>query len=422
MRKRRQGECPCLFIFIAVLGAIAAGAADAAYQGEIWTEVAVGLDDPLNAVAYQNRAAAWAVGDNGSVVRLRGGTWAPFPGGSGENLRGVAALGSGEAWAVGDNGTIMYYDGAAWAEHPSSGAVTTLDLKAVAFINPANGWVVGGRAGAGGVVLHYNGTSWMSLSVTGQPLNDVEVLASDRIWFCGDNRTMLKFDGTLFTPQADFIGDGKSWRAFSFPFSTMGWVVGDAGTVGRYTPGGWAQDVVSSLATTADLLGVAVVSEPVEFGYAVGKGGVRIRLDADGKFRADASGGEDLHGIALPNFLEGAAVGGVGGPRLINLRLVSTEEGLGNVRVFPNPFEPRAGQVLTFDRLPRSVDRIRIVTLLGDVVAELGEGIELNREVGVATWRGTTRAGRRLAAGPYIWSVGAPGVKGRSGVLALVKR
>ena len=424
MRGDRQGNLPCFFVFSALLALLVPGAATPT-EG-IWTEVSVPPVSPMNAVAFSDRANAWAVGNQGNILRYRNAQWIIFPSATDKDLYAVATRSGVDAWAVGAAGTIMHWDGDRWAVHAASGVATSKDLFAVAFLNENNGWAAGGD-GVEGVILHYDGTSWTVEDSPPEIVTGIAAVASDYIWFCGKNRSLTLFNGTTFSAGPDLVGDGKDWRAISFPYRRLGWVVGDDGSIGRFSPSryplpaqmGWGSYVSPSI---VQLNGVSVLPDP-EWGYVVGAGGVRLRLDDDGVFRQEATGGEDLMDIDLPNHEEGAAAGGttITGPRVVMLRSRTTAEGFPGARIYPNPFEPMKGGFLTIDRLPANVSKIEIFTVAGDRVAAIGSGVEFRADVGIATWNGKV-GGKTAASGAYLAQLSAPKVKTRTVVFLLVKR
>jgi len=438
MRRDRQGNLPCFFVFTALVAVLVAGSS--ALAEGIWSEAPVPPVTQMNSTAFFGRANAWAVGNLGNILRYQNGTWAIFPSGTDKNLYGVFAQGERNAWAVGAEGTIMHWDGDRWALHPSSGSATTKDLFAVAFINENNGWAAGGGT-AGGVILHYDGTSWSAVQSLTSTVTGIAAVTSDYIWFCGFNRTLTLFNGTAFVPGPDLVGDGKAWNAVAFPYSRLGWVVGDDGKVARFSPGKypsvqgmcWGTYYVDSngvatttgqgyAATAAQLKGLCVLADP-EWGYLVGSGGLRMRLGEDGRFLQEVIGGVDLADIDLPNHEEGAAVGGsaLTGPRAVLLRVRTTAAAFSGMRVFPNPFEPVKGGYLTIDRLPGNVSSIEIFTVEGDKIASIGKGIDYRPDFGVATWNGKI-GGNLAASGAYVARISAPGLKTKTAAFLVVKR
>ncbi len=102
-----------------------------------------------------------------------------------------------EAWAVGDNGVILRWNGLNWVLF----ATTNTPLRGVSMDSYANGWAVGdapGGAGARSQVRRWNpdGTPAWDLSILANqppneatvPLNAVQVLSHNEAWAVGNDR------------------------------------------------------------------------------------------------------------------------------------------------------------------------------------------------------------------------------------------
>lgn len=417
MRHRvKQGLAPCLCVFWALLAAPRAGA-----HG-VWTDVpSPAPRSLLHAVEFASRVEAWAVGDTGTILHLKRGTWVNYTSGTDQALLGLAVLSATDAWAVGLNGTLMRFDGAVWTPHADSGKATLLPLRTVAFLNPDNGWAVGGRAPGvapgEGVVLRYDGARWTSATRTADPLYDLALMASDNIRFCGGNRRIMKFDGNAFTLEPGPVADGRAWRALAFPFASRGWAFGEGGTIARFAAGTW---VAAPSPVTEDLLGAAVLASP-DMGYVVGANGTRLHL-RDGVFEHEASGGETLAAVALANEQDGVAVGGTTLPRLLQFRALTERTDLNAVRTYPNPYDPGTGRPFTLDRLPADVTALRLLTLNGEVIAELAGGVAYLAASGVATWDGRLAGGGLAASGAYVYELVSAAGGRRRGVFLVARR
>jgi len=62
---------------------------------------------------------AWAVGDDGAIIRFDGTNWTRVDSATAENLESVWARGESDIWAVGWNGTILHSTGAEFSAVPS---------------------------------------------------------------------------------------------------------------------------------------------------------------------------------------------------------------------------------------------------------------------------------------------------------------
>ncbi len=309
-----------------------------------------------------------------------------------------------------------------WRKDEQGSALTLLPLRAVAFLTPDIGWAVGGGAGPqGGIALRYNGTGWITATTTIDALYDVETVADDLVWACGSNRRILKFDGTQFTSAGLMFGvpPPGDWRTIAFPYRSVGYVAGDGGAIWRFSSSlDYFYPVASPVGGTIRALSLVTGSG---VGYAVGDGGSRVHVNG-AAFEDEATGGADLRAVHMLNELEGVAVGGTGGPRILGLRLHTTETDLVNARVFPNPFDPNGGETLKLDRLPTDVTQIEIFTLRGERLAALGDGVVYSPVTGQAEWTGRIRGGKPAANGAYVYRIGTAAGKRGKGIVLVVKR
>jgi hypothetical protein len=146
---------------------------------------------------------ALAVGLGGATVSYEpsiGWLAQPLPAGARRvNLFGVAFNGRGSAFAVGQGGVILHWNGSTWSTDPASSALTGSQLNAVAFARSGEGWAVG----VNGTILHYDGSSWSretklasgidvtSVAVAG---NEVFAVAGDNLWTRGSDGTWHEVD------------------------------------------------------------------------------------------------------------------------------------------------------------------------------------------------------------------------------------
>lgn len=169
-------------------GALMVGSEGAVYilAGGETQPYARGIDEHLRDVVAFSQTSAWAVGADGITYRLDQRGWNPVGSGQTATLRAVAATTAAAPVAVGDGGTIVAYAGGSW-HTVRSGVSATLrdvivepavwiagdagtllrgsldDLRPVdlhtscdlvsIFSGPSHAdvWIVGVRAGAGGV-------------------------------------------------------------------------------------------------------------------------------------------------------------------------------------------------------------------------------------------------------------------------------
>lgn len=100
-------------------------------------------------------------------MRWNGRTWTRVPSPAtpgGSELAGVAAVSARGAWAVGNAGIftgrrstlILRWNGSTWRQVPSPTPARGGVLDGVAAVSAASAWAVGG-----GLILSWNGTTWM---------------------------------------------------------------------------------------------------------------------------------------------------------------------------------------------------------------------------------------------------------------------
>jgi hypothetical protein len=190
----------------------------------------------LSGVWAVSAKSVWAVGSkNGTIsVKHRIGTrWADItiaaPTGVG-SLEAISGTSDNDIWAVGlhTSGThslplVEHWDGTNWSEvsTPAVAGSDTSGLLGVRAISKVDAWAVGSRRQAvagtfryAPLVEHWNGTSWVIVSVP-NPLNNSNLMAVDaaganNIWAVGQ---------TLSVPARPIAihWDGKTWSEVTVP-------------------------------------------------------------------------------------------------------------------------------------------------------------------------------------------------------------
>lgn len=132
------------------------------WDGAAWTPQTVGTST-FNAVWGSSATNVVAVGVGGAIQRWDGTGWTPMNSGTTENLNGVWGSGPGDVYAVGDAGIVLHYDGNV------TGDWTTLTTPADPTAANTALWGTGPNdvyvlAKFGLDVLHWDGTSWQTMS------------------------------------------------------------------------------------------------------------------------------------------------------------------------------------------------------------------------------------------------------------------
>ena len=152
------------------------------WDGNNWTKVnpSPTTNVTLNNVGMLNYGDGWIVGNkasgttNATIYRFQSGTWNKINNTVNKSLYGVSAVSSTEAWAVGERGIIAKWNGTSWSVLPNSTNPinnTTIKLNSVSVIDTNGngvgdfGYAVGDRDSSNkGVVMYYNGTSWSNVT------------------------------------------------------------------------------------------------------------------------------------------------------------------------------------------------------------------------------------------------------------------
>ena len=127
-------------------------------------------NETLLAIAGSERdGSAWAVGEHGTIVRMKDGMWtAKWPSGQpwtppgleSITLRDVTMFADGNAYAVGDNGTILHLEPTSSMWTKESSGVTANLYKIQGKGNSL--WAVGTQ----GTVLRYSQGTWTTVKAT----------------------------------------------------------------------------------------------------------------------------------------------------------------------------------------------------------------------------------------------------------------
>ncbi|MFN8498051.1 MAG: hypothetical protein U0641_09365 [Anaerolineae bacterium] len=232
----------------------------------------------------------WAVGDNGTILRWRGGAWAASPSPTDLDLYGVSFLRPDSGWAVGGHGgdrVGLHWDGATWTsipfwptdEMPPGGPNAP---RAVSAWSDSNAWMVGER----GVLFYLLDGRWLwDGRIVDDDLNAVDMVGPNEAWAVGGRN-----DGGHATSSAAAHLSNGAWLPVTMPTTRAGyqvnllgmdfvdpangWAVGEyydpaiqdlRGAVLRYGAGTWR---VESEDIAASLFSVKMISR--DSGWALG--------------------------------------------------------------------------------------------------------------------------------------------------------
>lgn len=123
-----------------------------------WVEVDSQASVRLSAIWGSSASDVWAVGDNGTIRRIRAGAerWEIVASPTSEPLHAIWGSGPNDVWAVGDNGTILHWDGQAWRPALAAFPVNRRKphLYGVWGAGPNDVWIVGAT-----IALHHTGAN-----------------------------------------------------------------------------------------------------------------------------------------------------------------------------------------------------------------------------------------------------------------------
>jgi len=206
--------------------------------GYSWGSMNIGTTKNLNAVFFAPGAErGWAVGNkDGSEFTIykttdAGASWTSQSSAEkAEDLHGVSCINEQIAWAVGEGGTVLKLkktiDGETWTDPRDDTGWPSTDLYSVFFDTTVDaGWAVGQRLGSigwppeegsesGAYETADAGTSWEGLLTgTTTDIRDIFVIDPCHGWAVGDSGTLLRF----FCAPGEYVG---SWCMLVDIYST----------------------------------------------------------------------------------------------------------------------------------------------------------------------------------------------------------
>jgi photosystem II stability/assembly factor-like uncharacterized protein len=272
--------------------------------------------ESLTSVSFVSANNAWAVGDEGTILRTTdGGTnWSRaqnLPASAQNvNLRGVFFRSVALGWAVGENGTILKTTDGGDNWTPQNSGVTVL-LSGVYFKSNADGLAVGD----GGTILKTanGGDNWAAQnSGVTVPLRGVYFReGSQRAWAVGNSGTIVATSDNAVNWAAQNSGVTAQLYGVHFVDVDNGWAIGEGGTILKTTNGGtlWSVKTLPASAQNVNLRGVFFRS--VALGWAVGENGTILKTTDGGDNWTPQNSGvtANLRGVHFVDDNNGLAVG-----------------------------------------------------------------------------------------------------------------
>jgi hypothetical protein len=294
--------------------AVAEGGTIFRYDGVQWTLSAVSTKAALRGIWGAGPSAVFAVGGAGTILHYDGQSWSAMASNATTDLNGVFGTSPTNVYAVGKKGAVRRFNGTIW----TTPVLLTTDFNAIWGSGPSDLFLVG----KGGAIAHFDGTNWTAMiSPVTDDLNAVWGSGPTDVHAVGDFGTIVHYDGSKWTKVGGSIqslkavwgrsasevyaagtsgellcSDGKTWQHIWVCWPNVDqsvlpkddlyglWgtgtntvlVVGEAGTLIRYTAGQHQRAPISKV-TTQELRGIggAVASEL----YAVGWSSTMLRKE-----------------------------------------------------------------------------------------------------------------------------------------------
>jgi photosystem II stability/assembly factor-like uncharacterized protein len=378
--------------------------------GTTWTYHAGGPRIPLYGVRFTGSTAAIAVGFEGGVYSTTDGgvSWEAQRSGTTNHLRAVDFLSGSKGVAVGDSGAILRTAdyGVTWTDltiHPST--TSTMMLCGVAFGTPTTGLIVGRLDTLVGthvltksVILRTtdSGNGWVRVSVPtpndrelravsfGDPSVVTVVGATGLILRSTDSGVSWFPQKGVPDPQTGIVPPPTTrLNAVSFAGPSVGFVVGESGTLLRTLDGG-ATWTTRSTGSTENLTGVWTLNgvNAIAVGTA---GAVFVSSDIGTTwFREATETTEDLYAAHFLDIERGMIVGNRGAvlrtplagvPTTVQWSDQSSIPGDADLaQNYPNPFN--AATTFEFQLAKSEIVSLKVFDMLGREVATLMEQLK----------------------------------------------
>lgn len=183
-------------------------------QNGAWETMASGTTQHLRSVHGNSSNGLIAVGRGGVVLRFDGASWTPSVEGPGFDLHDVYVLPSGDAYAVGAGGLILRSFGSSWVDASIPGVVDS--LLGVWGPSANDVYVVGAQSRA----LHWNGVGWKLVAIDIARVNNyhaVHGVSGDDFYVAAEflqSATLVSVpDAPLHAGGLIYHWNGTSWEA-----------------------------------------------------------------------------------------------------------------------------------------------------------------------------------------------------------------
>jgi photosystem II stability/assembly factor-like uncharacterized protein len=238
-----------------------------------WTQINSGTYRTLNKITMSDSSTGYITGDNGTILKTTnaGASWSTLNSGTTVNLTALSFISNSTGYAAGNNGTVLRTTngGGNWTPVPVTGSYYFYDIK---FKNELDGLMAGNkiyRTTDGGV-------TWNLVSNK----NSYRILYLNQKVISVGFRGIMKSEDDGLSWINYFNGSYESLYGVSFPSSSVGFAVGNNGTILKSTDAGASWISKNS--------GLSIVFTDVYFtnnltGYVVGRNNTLIKTTDGGE-------------------------------------------------------------------------------------------------------------------------------------------
>jgi len=369
-----------------------------------WYPQTSGTTKSLNSVCFTETLNGWAVGDSGIILHTvdGGDNWAQQPSGTDFNLGKVRFNNNLNGWIAGgmggvpQTGIILHTinGGGTWEEMFD----TTYYLNDVSFPDTLNGWVVGEShiyVGLWGFILHSNdgGETWIQDSIVwGRPLRAIHFVDPDNGWIVGGGYAsssgyyhciiMNTNDGGITWNNQFEHNSRKGYYLFSVYFtdSLNGWSSGggwnNSKIILKTNDGGNNWD--TTYFNNSGILHSNCFADSVK-GWAVGSSGTIIHTSNGGDTWEEQPSETTnyLNSVCFTNTENGWIVGDSGtilftdNGGTTGFEIANLEDSSDNINIFPNPFT--TSTTLSYELQQPEKVSLSIYNHLGQMVYQIEE-------------------------------------------------
>jgi photosystem II stability/assembly factor-like uncharacterized protein len=244
-------------------------------------------------------------GPDALMLHYDGTTWTPLTTNTDATLWWVHTVSPRSVWTVGERGTILHWNGTPTLDTSADPQLTKATLYGVWGPSDDDLWVVGGDPDRSGVILRRDAAGWRDITPAGTTSAFFKVwgASTNDVYICGQQGTLLHWDGTSLQPIATGLGRSTPLLTVAGRSAFDIYAVGGLGNavVLHFDGAAWQQLTGTPFGETPSLAGVAVDSDGTAM--LVGGGGTKLRGSAAAGWTDETAQATrvDLHAVSFAN-------------------------------------------------------------------------------------------------------------------------